>query len=190
MGKWVMTYYTFQDNTPCNTMSTSSERPLIPFVSVAVPFRFMKEKDAKKGIWKYGDQIYVRFLDGRTMPDGKKHTGWVQIDDYCGDHGDDDYCYQKMKGEKYPNVDLYIGDYTQSKMGCGGSGPAGSGQEITEVISGPAPAGKFVKSYGGAATGKGKKCDCKAAQSEVEKVCKSAWAYTPTYEKWWDDVCK
>ena len=184
LGDFVMTWYTFQDNTPCNSTATSSEgRTLIPYVSVAVPSRYLKEKG---GTLNYGDQLFVRFLEGRVMPNGAKHTGWVQVDDYCGDKGDDSYCFQKVDGKKYPNVDLYIGDYTKSGMTCSG-GPAGSGQEKTEVYKGPAPTNKLIKNYGGAAKGKGKCGDCKAAQREQPKC---QWHYTPSYEKWWDDVCK
>ena len=182
LGTHVITWYTFQGNTPCNTTVTGSGRPLQPFVSVAVPFRFLKER-SPTGTLRYGDQLYLRYLDGRAMPNGKHHTGWVRIDDFCGDHGKDDYCYQTVGGKKYPNVDLYIGDWTQSKQSCG-HGPAGSGQEKTEVVMGPAPQGKFVTDYGGAAAGKGKKCDCSAARAE-----QSCWYYTPTYESWWDSVC-
>lgn len=185
LGTHVMTWYTFQDNTPCNTTATASGRPLTPYVSVALPFRFLQEKNPSQGKLRYGDQLFVQFLKGRTMPNGKKHTGWVRIDDFCGDHGKDDYCYQTMKGKSYPNVDLYIGDYTKSGMTCNG-GPAGSGQEMTEVVLGPAPSGEFVDSYGGQATGQGKKCDCNAAKREQESC---NWHWTPTYESWWDSVC-
>ena len=61
------------------------------------------------------------------------------------------------------DVDLYIGDWPKSGMTCDG-GPAGSGQEITDVYLGPAPPGKFVSDYGGAAKGAGKRCDCKSAK--------------------------
>jgi hypothetical protein len=185
LGDFVLTWYSFQDNTPCNSAASSSGRALIPFVSVAVPFRLLKEK-GRGGTLKYGDHLFVDFLQGRTMPNGRKHTGWVQVDDFCGDFGDDEYCYQKVGGKKYPNVDLYIGDYTQSKIECDGTGPAGSGQEKIKVYMGPAPAGEFISDYGGAAKGKGKCGDCGAAKAE--KKCN--WHYTPRYEKWWDDVCK
>lgn len=183
LGDFVMTWYTFQDNTPCNSTASSSERPLIPYVSVAVPFRFLKSHG---GPLNYGDQLYLKFLDGRKMPNGSNHTGWVQLDDFCGDSGDDNYCYQKVGGTKYPNVDLYVGDYTKSGMGCDG-GPAGGGQEKSEVLMGPAPPGRMVNDYGGAAKGAGRCGDCNAAQKEQPKC---QWHYTPKYEKWWDSVCK
>jgi hypothetical protein len=178
-----MTWYSFQDNTPCNSTAAASGRALVPYVSVAVPFRFLRTKG---GSLSYGDQLYVRFLDGRVMPNGARHTGWVRVDDFCGDSGDDAYCYQSVQGAKYPNVDLYVGDYTQSGIGCGGVGPAGSGQERTEVFLGPAPPGRFLAAYGGAARGKGRCGDCAGARAEQQ--CN--WFYTPKYEKWWDDACR
>lgn len=181
LGDFVLTWYTFQDNTPCNSMATASTRPLIPYVSVALPFRFLKSKG---GSLDYGDQLFIKFLQGRTMPNGTKHTGWVQIDDFCGDGGNDSYCYQTVGGQKYPNVDLYIGDYNKSGMNCASTGPAGDGQELTEVFRGTS--GGLVTNYGGVAKGPGKCGDCKAAKAE--QSC--AWHYTPSYEKWWDGVCK
>lgn len=183
LGDFVMTWYTFQDNTPCNSSASASGRRLIPYVSAAVPFRLLKSKG---GTLEYGDQLFLSFLKGRRMPNGKLHTGWVQIDDFCGDGGDDSYCYQLVDGKKYPNVDLYLGDWTQSGMGCDG-GPAGGGQERTEVFLGPAPAGQLVTDYGGAEKGKGKCGDCNAAKAEQPKC---QWHYTPSREGWWDSVCK
>lgn len=159
LKKVAMTYYNFEDNTPCNSTSTSSQRSLIPYVSVAVPFRFLKEFG---GTYNYGDQLHVKFLEGRKMPNGATHTGWVQIDDICGDNNDDTYCYQ----EGLPNVDLYVGAWKSSGMKCNNGtadGPGGGGQEMTEVVRGPAPAGKFIKSYGGVAKGSGKCDDCVSA---------------------------
>lgn len=183
LGTHVMTWYTFQSNTPCNTTVTGSGRSLQPYVSVAVPFTMLKER-SPSGTLRYGDHLYLKFLDGRAMPNGKRHTGWVRIDDFCGDHGDDEYCYKNVDGKRHPSVDLYIGDWTQSKQTCN-NGPAGSGMEKTEVVMGPAPPGKLVTDYGGATMGKGKKCDCADARAE-QKGC---WYYTPTYEPWWKDVC-
>ena len=73
------------------------------------------------------------------MPDGTKHTGWVEIDDFCGDNSDDSYCFQTVGGKSYPNTDLYIGDFTKSGMKASSgdcSGPAGNGQELTNVYTG------------------------------------------------------
>lgn len=179
---FVMTWYSFQDNTPCNSTATASQRGLIPYVSVALPFRYMKDKG---GPLSYGDKIYVHYLDGRVMPNGSKHTGWVQIDDFCGDGGDDSYCFQRMNNTLYPNVDLYIGDFKASGMKCDHTGPAGSGQELTKVTIGtPPPPGKWVTNYGGAATGTGPCGDCVAAKKE-----QCLWHYTPKWESWWSSVC-
>lgn len=184
LGDFVLTWYTFQDNTPCNSSASASGRKLVPYVSVAVPFRFLAEK-GQGGQLKYGDQLFLKFLEGRTMPNGSKHTGWVQLDDFCGDHGNDDYCYQKVDGKSFPNVDLYIGDYTKSGMGCTG-GPAGDGQEETEVLLGPAPPGMLRTDYGGAEKGTAKCGKCDEAKKQQAKC---NWHYTPTYESWWGSVC-
>src|SRR5262249_35425990 len=136
LGQFVMTWYSFQDNTPVNSAQTSSGRDLIPYVSIAVPFTLLKKFG---GGLDFGDVLYIAFLDGRQMPNGTKHTGWVEIDDFCGDNDDDSYCFQKVGGKKYPNTDLYIGDFTQSGMKGDGKncdGPAGAGQELTDVFTG------------------------------------------------------
>lgn len=171
-GKFVMTWYSFQDNTPVNSALSASGRKLVPLLSVAVPFRLLK---AFGGAWNYGDRLYVAFLDGRAMPNGTKHTGWVQIDDFCGDSGDDSYCFQTVSGAKYPNVDLYLGDFTKSGMDpktC--SGPAGSGQELTDVATGN-PGAAWVAGYGGKALGSGKCGDLSTAKPQQA----GCWDYTP-----------
>jgi hypothetical protein len=171
-GKFVMTWYSFQDNTPVNSALSASGRKLVPFLSVAVPFRLLKPFGGK---WNYGDRLYVAFLEGRTMPNGAKHTGWVQIDDFCGDSGDDSYCFQSVGGAKYPNVDLYLGDFTKSGMdpkAC--SGPAGSGQELSDVATGN-PGSAWIPGYGGKALGSGKCGDVSTAKPQQA----GCWDYTP-----------
>ncbi len=180
-GEAVVTLYTFQDNSACNSMMTATGLPLVPYVSVALPFRFLT--DFGGGPHALGDTVYVAFLDGRMMPDGSQHTGWVRIDDYCGDHGDDSYCLQGG----LPNVDLYIGDWATSGMACvatdpsdwgsgGFSGPAGDGHEPTTVSFGPAPAGALADGYGGNALGDGDCGDCTAAREVQPPAC---WHYDP-----------
>lgn len=141
-------------------------------MSVAVPFRLLKKHG---GQLDYGDKLFVKFLVGRSMPNGRKHTGWVQIDDFCGDNGDDAYCFQTMRGKKYPNVDLYLGDWLKSGMKCGPGDPAGSGQELTDVHVG-SPGSAWVDNYGGAEKGSGKCGDCAEAKRQQGSKC---WAYTP-----------
>lgn len=172
LGKYVLTWYSFQDNTPVNSAMSASGRKLIPYISVAIPFRLLKPFGGKLA---YGDKLYVDFLRGRTMPNGAKHTGWVQIDDFCGDSGDDSYCYQTVGGKKYPNTDIYIGDYTKSGMSTTScSGPAGSGQELTDVSTGVAGA-EWVDDYGGKALGPGK-CGNVTSAKAAHGSC---WDYTP-----------
>jgi len=155
LGKFALTWYTFQDNTPVNSSISSSGRVLHPFISVAVPFTLLKDFGGKLD---YGDKLYIEFLHNRVMPNGKMHSGWVEIDDYCGDNSDDTYCYQNVGGKKYPNTDLYIGDFTKSGMAvkdgdC--TGPGGTGQDVTNVSTGN-PGALFITSYGGAELGSGK----------------------------------
>lgn len=163
----VLTWYTFQDNTPVNSLFSASGRSLKPYSSIAVPRR---ELAALGG---YGTKIYVAFLDGRMMPNMTKHTGWVQIDDICGDGNDDSYCYQDLGGKKYPNIDLYLGDFTKTGMKASPTGdcegPAGSGQELTDVWTGNAGA-NFHADYGGSALGTGKCGDQAAARLEQKGV--------------------
>ena len=177
----VITFYSFQDNTPVNSLFTASGRPLKQYSSVAVPRRELKMGGGKLD---FGQKLWLAFLAGRTMPNGTKHTGWVQIDDFCGDAGDDTYCYQKLGSDAackpitdptcYPNVDLYIGDFSKSgfmptppspdhPMGdC--TGPSGSGQDLTDTYTGnPAT---FETNYGGALLGTGKCGDRQTARDQ------------------------
>ncbi len=174
----MVTWYSFQDNTPVNSAQSASGRELLPYISVAVPFRLLKDFG---GSFNYGDKLYLEFLKGRTMPDGTKHTGWVEIDDYCGDNNDDSYCFQDVGGKKYPNTDLYIGDFTKSGMKATSgdcTGPAGNGQELTSVYSGD-PGSAWVGSYGGAALGSGKCGDYGTAESQQGGKGGGCWDYTP-----------
>jgi hypothetical protein len=172
LGQYVITWYSFQDNTPVNSALSASGRKLVPYISVAVPFRLLKDFGGKLN---YGDQLYLEFLAGRTMPDGTKHSGWVEIDDFCGDSGDDSYCFQTVGGKSYPNTDLYIGDFTKSAMdpkAC--TGPAGDGQQLTNVYTGSAGAA-WIGNYGGAALGSGKCGDINTAKPQQA----GCWDYTP-----------
>ena len=163
-NKFVMTMYSFQDNTPSNSVNSSSGQTLVPFVSVAVVRRMIKKYG---GTLNYGDYLHVKFLQGRKMPNGTLHTGWVRVDDYCGDNGDDDYCYQKIQGSKYPIIDLWIGDITVSGQDTRGKcdGPAGNGQELTDVYQGN-PGAAFIQSYGGRSAGTGKCGDSAAGRRD------------------------
>ena len=174
----MISWYSFQDNTPVNSAQSASGRKLIPYISVAVPFSLLADFG---GSFHYGDKIYLEFLEGRTMPNGVKHTGWVEIDDFCGDNSDDSYCYQSVGGQTYPNTDLYIGDFTKSGMqatsgNCGG--PAGSGQELTNASSGD-PGSEWVGDYGGAALGSGKCGEYATAESQQGGTSGGCWDYTP-----------
>ena len=174
LGDHVLTWYSFQDNTPSNSAMSASGRKLIPYRSVALPFRLLR---AFGGSLDYGTSIYVAFLAGRTMPSGRQHDGWVQLDDFCGDNQDDSYCYQTLSGTQYPNIDLWIGDFTQSGMDpkrC--DGPAGSGQELTKLYTGTAPSDLI--DYGGRSIGVGKCGDSAAARAEQS----GCWDYTPPAE--------
>jgi hypothetical protein len=178
LGQYVITWYSFQDNTPVNSAQSGSGRNLIPYVSIAVPFRLLKDFG---GQLNYGDKVYLDSLAGRTMPNGMQHTGWVQIDDFCGDNSDDSYCFQTVNGTSYPNTDLYIGDFTQSGMTASSgscSGPAGSGQDLTNAYTGD-PGSAFVADYGGAALGSGKCGDYSTAESQQGGLNGPCWGYTP-----------
>lgn len=149
VGSVIMTFFSSDNNTPASTNTSASGKQLEPYVSCAVPFSFMKEKGG--GPFSYGDWLYLKFLEGRLV-NGKRHTGWVRIDTYCGDLGDYGYCLKDFNGKKYSSVDVFIGPYKKSGQVCNGkgstSGPAGSGMEFTQVKFGPPPAGKGITTYG------------------------------------------
>ncbi len=180
-GDVVLTLYTFQDNSACNSMMTATGEPLVPYLSAALPFRYLTDHGG--GPFTLGETIHVAFLEGRSMPDGSEHSGWVRIDDFCGDGGDDSYCLQ----DGLPNVDLYVGDWAQSGMICEAdeldewgtgtfSGPGGDGAEATVVSFGPAPAGEVPEGYGGAAMGEGDCGDCAFGRTIQPPAC---WHYDP-----------
>ncbi len=175
LGQYLLTWYSFQDNTPVNSLFSASGHLLIPFVSVAVPFTQLVncagEKTTKPcGTIKYGDKLYVPFLKDRVMPNGMKHTGWVVVDDYCGDGHQDDYCYPLFTdGKHYPIVDIYLGDFSKTGMKpvngeC--NGPVGNGEELFDLSAGTPPSGAFVNNYGGTALGTGKCGDRQAARDQ------------------------
>lgn len=175
LGAHVLTWYSFQDNTPSNSSMSASARQLVPYLSVALPFRFLEQFG---GTIAYGDELFVEFLAGRTMPNGVTHSGWVKVDDFCGDNQDDSYCYQSLGGQLHPNIDLWIGDFTASGLDpatC--QGPAGSGQELTNVYTGSAGAA-WIADYGGRSVGVGKCGDSAAARAEQP----NCWYYTPPPE--------
>ena len=183
-GPAVVTLYTFQDNSACNSTMTASGLPLVPYVSVALPFRYLVGLGG--GPFSMGETIHVDFLEGRAMPDGGVHSGWVRIDDFCGDGGDDSYCLQGG----LPNVDLYVGDWAASGMTCQAadpdawgtgwfSGPGGDGAEPAVVSFGPAPQGEPAGGYGGAAMGQGDCGDCAFGRTVQPPAC---WHYDPGSE--------
>jgi hypothetical protein len=178
LGQFVMTWYSFQDNTPVNSSESASGRELHAYTSVAVPFRLLK---AFGGKLDYGQKLYLDYLHGKKMPNGKTHTGWVEIDDFCGDSGDDSYCFQTVGGKSFPNTDLYIGDFSKSGMAPSGgdcSGPAGTGQELTTVSTGD-PGSQFMLDYGGADLGSGKCGDYTSAEAQQGGKNGGCWDYTP-----------
>ncbi len=183
-GEAVVTLYTFQDNSACNSSMSASDRALIPYVSVALPFRYLTDFGGEP--LSMGEVIHVAFLEGRVMPDGTAHSGWVRIDDFCGDGGDDSYCLQ---GE-LPNVDLYIGDWAVSGMSCDAadpeewgsgafSGPGGDGHEQTMVSRGAVPESEPASGYGGAPLGAGRCGSCEDGQEVQPPAC---WHYDPGSE--------
>jgi hypothetical protein len=183
-----ITWYSFQDNTPVNSAQSASGNRLIPYVTVAVPFRFLTNcagnkppSGVKCGTMNFGDKLYLTFLKGQKMPNGKPHSGWVEIQDFCGDSGKDGYCFQKVNGTSYPNVDLYIGDFPTSGMkytngDC--TGPAGNGQQVTTVFTGN-PGAQWFDDYGGKALGSGKCGDYATAEADQGGLNGGCWDYTP-----------
>src|SRR5205809_231180 len=61
----VITFYSFQDNTPVNSLFTSSNRLPKQYSSIAVPSSLLKKNG---GTLNYGDKLWLSFLAGRTMP--------------------------------------------------------------------------------------------------------------------------
>lgn len=165
---YALTWYSFQDNTPTNSANSSSGRTLVPYVSVAPPFRMLKKFG---GPLEYGDWLFCDFLQGRKMPNGV-HTGYVRVDDFCGDNNDDSYCFYKVPGEsnKVPGLDIYIGDITTSGYSTTGKcdGPAGDGVTKVQVYRANSPIQANLRSdgYGTRAKGTGRCGDWQSAKRE------------------------
>lgn len=180
-----MTVYSYQSNTPCNSASKAcywrDDLRLIPFVSVAVPSRLFAQSETRgdrtssypsNGL-TFGDVLFLSHLKGRSMPNGKIHTGFVQITDICGDDHNQDYCFTN---EGHVKLDLYVGDWTKiSTSGC--SNPSGSGLDDTIVRRATREeiATQLIKDYGGEALGSGSCGDCGVAQQQMT----ACWHYTP-----------
>ena len=191
-----MTVYSFQSNTPCNSASKAcywrDDLDLTPFVSVAVPSRLFAQSDMRgdrtssyplDGL-TFGDVLFLSHLKGRAMPNGKAHTGFVQITDICGDDHNQDYCFTP---EGHVKLDLYVGDWTQiPTSGC--STPAGSGLDTTIVrrATREEAATKLIKDYGGHRLGAGSCGDCGTAQQQMA----ACWYYTPpaSTKQWCPDL--
>ena len=179
VGNFVVTWYSADDNTPPYSNVSSLGKYLTPFISIAVPFTQLKRKG---GTLDYGDILYVKSLDGRTMPNGKKHNGLVRIDDFCGDNNRDGYCHQNYKGKRYPNIDVYIGDMKASGHTCRSGGPAGSGADFTQVYK----ASGVLGSWGGKSKGTGRCGDIQTARREGCGYM--TWDEGP--ENWWPSTCR
>ena len=142
-----LTWYTYDDNTPPRSCCSSRGHCLTPFISVALPLRHIRksaramdnklERDymEQQPLFNFGDWIFVKFLAGRQMPTGKKHSGWVRVDDYCGDGTNstrDQYCINDRDGTTNKFVDLYVGENKYT-------GYAGRGDEQTQFFRGNPP---------------------------------------------------
>jgi hypothetical protein len=178
IGNYVLTWYSTEDNTPPNSNLSSQGKELEPYVSVALPSRYLKN-----GTVRYGDILSIDFMKGRTMPNGQKHNGLVRVDDFCGDHGDDNYCFQSYRGQKYPNIDMFIGVFNKSGFDSSCNGPAGSGQELTRVNR---TSGGSVGVWGGQSRPNGTCGDVASAKAGKPGKC---WYYTPSFESWWPQTC-
>ena len=180
-GDFVITQYSNQSNTPCNSIQSASGRKMIPFVSVAIPFRFTVKNG---GPLNYGDWIFADKIQGRVMPNGRKHTGWLRLDDFCGDGGEDGYCFQNIGGKSYPNVDVFIGNIFDAGL-KNGSTPIGSGQELMKIYTGN-PGDEAVTEYGGSDNLSGKCGDCQHSVNAYKSTGSKLY-YVP--EPWTAKYC-
>jgi len=103
------------------------------------------------------------------MPNGV-HTGYVRVDDFCGDNSNDSYCFYKVGKKKVPGIDIYIGDITTSGYSTSGKcdGPAGNGKTAVKLyIAGNAPENmRRTDGYGTRAKGTGRCGDHQSARRE------------------------
>jgi hypothetical protein len=87
-GRGIMTWYSFEDN---ESTVGSFDNKLKPFVSVARSHSSRVPLHAR---------LFIPKLKGFPMGNGKRHDGWVRVDDEC-----------RGSGCKY--LDLYVGSNAQ-----------------------------------------------------------------------------
>lgn len=90
-GSGIMTWYSFEDN--ASTIG-SFDNTLKPFASVAVK---------SGGRIRMRSKLYIPKLRGFPIGNGKRHNGWVRVDDVC-------------KGSACRYLDLYVGTNKQRDL--------------------------------------------------------------------------
>ena len=182
LWKTKCTWYSSNDNTPCASAVSSKGKELVPYVSLAIARKFINEgssNDAKKV--KYGEWVFIPQMKGR-MVKNKPHTGWLRVDDKCGDFdgaGKDPnaHCYID-NAQTAPKVDMFIGLFSATMTCANGSttGPGGSGQDPIDVYRGTPTSAEKVTEYGVPWRVPGAKCnDCYAAckdQTGLDAECR------------------
>lgn len=143
-----LSWYAWQNNTPCNSNLTARGKRLTPFKHVAIPDRLATT-------YPIGTKLYIDSLRGKSTP-RSTHTGWVEVADTCKDPG----CYSGTR----PIVRLYIGDFMSAQATCTGTGMIMINKNTSKQWSLPIRDATFAqcktglvpefKNYGGASEGK------------------------------------
>lgn len=166
-----VSWYSWQNNSPCNSSVSASGKALVPFKHIAIPVKLAKT-------YPIGTRIFIDGLKGKSTA-GETHSGWVEVADTCADGVAP--CYTSS-GK--PICRLYIGDYTKSKASCLASsrsrappimfrkGTSTAWQlPLDTVISckkNPSVGERaMTRNYGGSAKGPGKCGDCNATKTQL-----------------------
>lgn len=171
----MLSWYSWQNNSPCNSRISSSGKPLVPYKHVAVP-------KSMHGAFPLGTKLFIDGLRGKSTA-GETHSGWVEVADTCEETGSTTCYFQPPKS--LPLVKLYIGDFTKAKAKCLGTmsraPKIGINYGTSKQWSLPlettiscrrtptASERSFNRGYGGSAMGNSKfKCgDCSAAKTQL-----------------------
>lgn len=169
-----LSWYSWQNNSPCNSSLSSSGKPLVPYKHVAIPSKLAKT-------YPLGTKLFVDGLKGKST--GRDtHSGWVEVADLCAEGGVSS-CY--TSGGK-PLVRLYIGDYTKAKASCASTGPSRApaitiNKGTSKAWNLPLEAAisckttpsygerAFNGNYGGAPKGIGKCGECASTKAQLGK---------------------
>lgn len=173
-----LSWYSWQNNRPCNTAISSTGKQLVPFRSIAIP-------KSMERAYPIGTQLFIDGLKGKSTAGMETHSGWVEVADFCQE-GASVTCYMNPPNS-IPIVRLYIGDFQKAHATCTGTTSRAPSIAInygtskawflpmsTTISCKKKPAlgeRAFNRNYGGAAVGSGGVCGMCTTGKTVLGAC-------------------